>query len=98
LIGSTLKLAALTVPLGLDTLGVALALGIACLPPRQRLRIALLFACFEAAMPLVGVALGAPLGHAIGSAADYAAAGLIVVLGAYLLVAGMTTTTIGRSR
>jgi manganese efflux pump family protein len=88
LTGSTLKLAALIVPLGLDTLGVALALGIAGVPPRQRLRIALLFAGFEAAMPLVGVAIGAPLGRAIGSAADYGAAALILVLGAYLLIMG----------
>jgi len=87
LTGSTLKLAALIVPLGLDTFGVAVALGIAGVPPRQRLRIALLLAGFEATMPLIGVALGAPLGHAIGSAADYGAAALILALGAYLLIA-----------
>jgi putative Mn2+ efflux pump MntP len=74
-------------PLGLDTLGVALALGLAGLPPRLRNRIALLFAGFEAAMPLIGVALGAPLGHAIGGAADYIAAGLVAALGVYVLVA-----------
>jgi putative Mn2+ efflux pump MntP len=63
---ATLKLIALVLPLGLDTLGVALA-------------------GFEAAMPLIGVALGAPLGRAIGSVADYVAAGLILALGAYML-------------
>jgi manganese efflux pump family protein len=86
LTGSTLKLAALIVPLGLDTLGVALALGTAGVLPRQRTRIAFLFAGFEAAMPLVGVAIGAPLGRAIGSAADYGAAALILALSAYLLI------------
>jgi putative Mn2+ efflux pump MntP len=84
---ATLKLAALVVPLGLDTLGVALALGLAGLPRDKRLRISVLFAGFEAAMPLIGVALGAPLGHAIGSAADYIAAALIVALGIYMLLA-----------
>lgn len=84
--GSTLKLIAVVLPLGLDTLGVALALGLAGLPPRLRTRIALLFAGFEAAMPLVGVVVGAPLGHAIGSAADYLAAGLVAALGVYMLV------------
>ena len=84
---STLKLAALIVPLGLDTFGGAIALGIAGVRQRKRLRIALLFAAFEAAMPLLGVALGAPLGHAIGSAADYGAALLILALGVYLLIA-----------
>jgi manganese efflux pump family protein len=84
---STIKLAALVVPLGLDTLGVALTLGLIGMPPRRRLRIAMLFAGFEAAMPLVGVALGAPLGTAIGGAADYGAAALIIALGIYLLLA-----------
>jgi putative Mn2+ efflux pump MntP len=83
---ATLKLAALVVPLGLDTLGVALALGLAGLPRERRLRVSLLFAGFEAAMPLLGVALGAPLGHAIGSAADYIAAALITALGIHVLL------------
>jgi putative Mn2+ efflux pump MntP len=72
--------------MGLDTFGVALALGIAGLPAPQRMRIALLFTGFETAMPLAGVALGVPLGHALGHAADYAAAGLIAALGVYMLV------------
>jgi putative Mn2+ efflux pump MntP len=70
----------------LDTLAVALALGFAGLPQQHRLRVSLLFAGFEAAMPLIGVALGAPLGRAIGSIADYAAAGLLIALGAYMLI------------
>jgi putative Mn2+ efflux pump MntP len=82
----TLKLIALVLPLGLDTLGVTLALGFAGLPQEHRLRVSLLFAGFEAAMPLIGVALGAPLGRAIGSIADYAAAGLLIALGAYMLI------------
>jgi manganese efflux pump family protein len=83
---ATLKVAALVIPLGLDTLSVALALGFAGLPQEHRLRVSLLFAGFEAAMPLMGVALGAPLGRAIGSIADYAAAGLLIALGAYMLI------------
>jgi putative Mn2+ efflux pump MntP len=86
LTGDTLKLIALVLPLGLDTFGVALALGIAGLPPDKRLRVALLFAGFEATMPLVGVAVGAPLGHAVGGAADYVAGALLVGLGLYMLV------------
>jgi putative Mn2+ efflux pump MntP len=84
--GETLKLIALVIPLGLDTFGVALALGIAGLPREHRLRVSLLFAGFEAAMPLLGVALGAPLGRAIGNAADYLAAALITALGVYMLL------------
>jgi putative Mn2+ efflux pump MntP len=85
-VAETVKLAALLVPLGLDTFGVSLALGIAGLPREHRLRVSLLFAGFEAAMPLVGVALGAPLGRAIGGIADYVAAALIVSLGMYMLL------------
>jgi manganese efflux pump family protein len=84
---ATLKLIALVLPLGLDTFGVAVALGLAGLPQEKRLRVSLLFAGFEAAMPLVGVALGVPLGHAIGSVADYLAAALIAALGIYMLLA-----------
>jgi putative Mn2+ efflux pump MntP len=86
LTGDTLKLIALVLPLGLDTFGVAIALGIAGLPPEKRLRVALLFAGFEATMPLVGVAVGAPLGHAVGGAADYVAGALLIGLGLYMLV------------
>jgi len=51
-----------------------------------RLRVSVLFTAFEAAMPLVGLALGAPLGHAIGQAADYVAIGVLLVFGLYTLL------------
>ena len=83
---SAVRLIALVIPLGLDTLGVSFALGMIGLPARHRLRIALLFAAFEAAMPLLGAALGAPLGRALGGgAADLIAAALLLALGVYVL-------------
>lgn len=85
--GTTLKLVALVAPMGLDTLGVAIVLGIAGFPPRRRMQLALWFAVFETAMPLIGVALGAPVGDAIGSVATYVAAAVIGLLGAYVLFA-----------
>jgi manganese efflux pump family protein len=81
-----LKLVALVLPLGLDTFVVAAALGVAGLPSHRRLRVSLLMAGFEAAMPLIGVALGAPLGRAIGSAADYLAVGVLLAFGVYTLL------------
>lgn len=36
-------------------------------------------------MPLIGLALGAPLGHAIGKAADYVAIGVLLGFGLYTL-------------
>jgi manganese efflux pump family protein len=86
LTGQALKIAALVVPLGLDTLAVAIVLGIAGFPPHLRLRLSLFFAAFETAMPLIGVALGEPLGEAIGGIANYCAAAVIGGLGVYMLL------------
>jgi putative Mn2+ efflux pump MntP len=80
------KLIALILPLGLDTLAVAAALGMAGLPARQRVRVSVLFTVFEAAMPLLGLGLGRPLGRAIGGGADYAAIALLVGFGLYTLL------------
>ena len=80
------KLIALVVPLGLDTFAVAAALGMAGATRATRLRISILFPAFEAAMPLVGLALGAPLGHAIGDWADYVAIGVLLAFGLYTLL------------
>jgi putative Mn2+ efflux pump MntP len=81
------KLIALVVPLSLDTLAVAAALGMIGIAPSQRLRISALFTAFEAGMPLSGVALGAPLGRAIGQTADYVAIGILLAFGLYMLLA-----------
>ena len=80
------KLVALILPLGLDTFAVAAALGVLGVSGRQRLRLSLLFAAFEAGMPLVGLALGAPLGRAIGDTADYVAIGVLLAFGLYTLL------------
>jgi len=82
------KLVALVLPLGLDTFAVAAALGMVGTWRTRGLRVSLLFCAFEAGMPLVGLALGAPLGHVIGRAADYVAIGILLALGAYMLLGG----------
>ncbi len=80
-VGLVVKLIALVLPLGLDTFAVAAALGMTGLPARQRVRVSLLFTVFEGAMPLVGLALGAPLGRDLGAIAEYAAAAVLAGLG-----------------
>jgi putative Mn2+ efflux pump MntP len=80
-------LIALVVPLGLDTFAVSASLGMLGMPRSGQLRLGALFAAFEAGMPLIGLALGAPLGHAIGGAADYGAIAVLIALGLYLLLA-----------
>lgn len=81
------KLIALVVPLGFDTFAVAAALGMLGTTRSTRLRVSALFTAFEAVMPLIGLGLGAPLGHAIGRAADYVAIGVLLAFGLYTLLA-----------
>lgn len=80
------KVIALVVPLGLDTFAVAATLGMLGTGPRDRIRISVLFTAFEAGMPLVGLALGVPLGRAIGDAAEYVAIGVLLAFGLYTLL------------
>jgi manganese efflux pump family protein len=63
-----LKLLAFTLPLCLDTFAVSFAvLGEMRLTRAQRVRVIVLLIAFEAGMPLVGMALGAPLTHLVSS-------------------------------
>lgn len=80
------KLVALVLPLGLDTFAVAAALGMLGTAPGRRREITLLFTCFEAGMPLIGLALGVALGRVIGGAADYLAIGVLTTFGLYMLL------------
>ena len=82
------KLVALVLPLGLDSFAVAAALGLLSPPRARRVRISLLFTGFEAGMPLIGLVLGAPLGHAIGSGAGDLAIALLIALGLFTLYEG----------
>jgi putative Mn2+ efflux pump MntP len=81
------RLVALILPLGLDTFAVAAAIGMIGVRSSTRRRISVLFTGFEAGMPLIGLALGAPLGHAIGPTADYIAIGVLMAFGIYPLIA-----------
>jgi putative Mn2+ efflux pump MntP len=48
----------------------------------------LLFTAFEAGMPLIGLALGVPLGRALGETADYVAIAVLLGFGLYTLFRG----------
>jgi len=80
------KLLLFVLPLGLDTLAVSAALGVRGVSPRERLRIGLLFAAFEAGMPIVGLLLGRAAGYAIGDAAEYVAIAILGLLGLWMVV------------
>ncbi len=80
-----IRLLPLIFSLGLDTLALSIALGLAPLPPRTRLRLALTFAAAEGLMPAVGLLIGRPLGEAIGGGAVYIAGALLIATGLWLL-------------
>ena len=81
-----LKLVGLILPLSLDTLAVSAAMGAAGLGRRERLRLSAVLALFEALMPLVGVAVGSAAGDRLGSAGEWAAIGILALVGVWMLL------------
>lgn len=81
---------ALFLSLGLDTVAVALGLGIGGLPRSRWLRVGLTFALFEGAMPMVGLVLGRHLSGALGEIATYVAGVLLLGLGAWEIREALT--------
>jgi manganese efflux pump family protein len=79
------KLIALVLPLSLDTFAVSAALGVAGLSRRERWRLSLLMAGFEAMMPVLGFLAGGLIGGVLGDVADYAAAAVLVGAGLLML-------------
>lgn len=80
------RLIALVVPLALDSFAVAAALALGGLSRRERVRLSVAFPAFEVVMPLVGLGVGRATAAAVGEPARYAAAAIVVVLGATMLV------------
>jgi putative Mn2+ efflux pump MntP len=80
--------AALLLPLALDSLALAAALGVAGLEPRLRLRVSLIFTIFEAGMPIFGLLAGRLVGGLIGEWAGYGGIVVLLVAGGLLLRGG----------
>ncbi len=79
------KLLALVLPLGLDSFAIAAAIGLSRPDRAIRRRVVGIMVTFEMGMPLIGVAIGAPLGHLIGDAATYVAIAGLLCFGLYTL-------------
>ncbi len=78
-----LKVAALVLSLGVDTLAVAISLG--CRKTAGRVRIALTFACAEALMPMLGLWIGRAAGRMIGNWASLAGGIALLAVAVWLL-------------
>jgi manganese efflux pump family protein len=77
------------VALGLDNFAAALAIGLAGVDARTRLRVGVVFGVFEAGMPIVGLLIGAEAAASLGHAARWLAAGLLIAVGGYFLLEGL---------
>ena len=80
-----LTIAALILPLAIDTFVLGTALGAAGIPKRERLRTSLILTAFEAGMPLIGFLGGAAIGAALGGWANYLAAAMLAVIGVLMI-------------
>ncbi len=81
---AALLLVALSV--GLDNFGAAAALGVSGVGSRLRLRVAVVFGVFEAAMPLLGLFLGQTVARTLGGHAELMAGLVLCLAGVYTLV------------
>ena len=85
-----LRLVSFVVPLGFDTLAIALALGVRGGVPM--VRVALVFAAFETLMPLIGVTLGHAVDARFSAIARAVGALVLVTLGARELREGLESS------
>ena len=72
--------------LGLSNFAAAVGIGVTGTDARTRLRVGLIFGTFETAMPIIGLLLGHGLAAALGHAAHWIGAGLLIATGVYALV------------
>jgi len=69
--------------LGLSNFGAAIGIGLGGLSPGLRVRVAVVFGAFEAAMPVLGLVLGHQLSRSLGAAAAHLGGSLLIVVGLY---------------
>jgi putative Mn2+ efflux pump MntP len=81
-----LALILVALSLGLSNFAVAIGIGIAGADARARLRVGIVFGLFETGMPVAGLALGRSLAQALGAAAHWISAGLLIATGAWALL------------
>lgn len=74
------------VAVGLGNLAASVAIGVAGVDTRTRLRVAIVFGIFEAGMPVVGLLIGRRLAAELGEDVRWAGAALLIAIGAVSLI------------
>jgi putative Mn2+ efflux pump MntP len=87
-----LRLALTAVALGLSNFAASIGIGLSGVDANLRVRVALVFGAFEAAMPVVGLLLGHRVATSIGSASSYLGGGLLIAVGLYSVVQARHST------
>jgi putative Mn2+ efflux pump MntP len=72
--------------LGLSNFAAAVGIGVGGVSGRTRLRVGVIFGLFEGGMPILGLLLGHSLAGALGHAARWIGAGLLIATGVYTLI------------
>jgi len=80
--------AAIILPLAIDTFVLSTALGVAGVAKQARLQTVLILTAFEAGMPVVGFLVGAGVGGVLGRWTDYLAATVLAGAGLWMLRPG----------
>jgi putative Mn2+ efflux pump MntP len=81
-----LALLLVALSLGLSNFAAAIGIGVTGVDAGTRLRVDLIFGIFEAGMPVLGLLLGHSLAHALGSAAHWIGAALLIATGGYAVL------------
>jgi manganese efflux pump family protein len=87
-----LALILVALSLGLSNFAVAIGIGISGTSARTRLQVGLIFGLFETGMPIAGLALGRSLAGALGGAAHWISASVLIVTGAWTLAQAIRGT------
>lgn len=74
---------------GADNFAAAIAIGLAGVDRRVRLRIAIVFGLFEAGMPVLGLVVGRTLSGSLGERAHLVGGGLLILVGLQMGVSAL---------
>jgi len=72
--------------LGLSNFAASVGIGVSGIDARTRLRVGVIFGLFETAMPILGLLLGRSLASALGHAAHWIGAALLIATGLYAVI------------